>query len=370
MSTKNDKFTTIDKYFMRLAINLARNNVGLTGDNPSVGCVIVKNNKLISSGQTSFNGRPHAEFNAINNSKSNLNGTTMYVTLEPCNHYGKTPPCTNLIIKKKIKKIIYSINDIDKRTMNKTSKILKSKKILVKTGLFRKKITDFYNNYFLNRKKRIPYVTGKIAMSKNNIIYSKKNKKITNMYSDKISHLLRYRNDSILISYKTLNKDNPKLNCRINGLENFSPNKIILDKNLKSKLNSNIFNNTKKKNYIIYNNASKRKISLFTKKGVKLIKLNLNNKKKFNLNELLNKLFFIGCRNLLVEGGKNLTNDFLKNKAFNQFYLFKTNKNIPKNDKYIQFKPFKDLSRNFNYKTKINSFLVNDIIYLYKNKNV
>ena len=98
MSTKKDKFSTKDKEYMKLALNLANARKGLTGENPSVGCLIVKDNRIISIGQTGFNGRPHAEHNAINNALEKLKGSKMYVTLEPCNHYGKTPPCTNIII--------------------------------------------------------------------------------------------------------------------------------------------------------------------------------------------------------------------------------------------------------------------------------
>ena len=122
MSTKKDKFTSKDKNYMRLALNLARSRKGLTGDNPSVGCVIVKDEKIISIGQTGVNGRPHAESNAIKNSFENLNGSKMYVTLEPCNHYGKTPPCTNIIIKSGINEVFYSIDDIDKKVKGKSLK--------------------------------------------------------------------------------------------------------------------------------------------------------------------------------------------------------------------------------------------------------
>ena len=115
MSTKKDKFTKKDNKYMSLALNLARARHGLTGENPSVGCVIVKNDEIISIGQTGIGGRPHAEFNAIKNSYENLKNTKMYVTLEPCNHYGKTPPCTNIITKNKIAEVIYSIDDIDKK---------------------------------------------------------------------------------------------------------------------------------------------------------------------------------------------------------------------------------------------------------------
>ncbi len=128
MSTKKDKFNLKDSFYMKLAINLARQRLGLTGENPSVGCVIVRNNELLSLGQTGFNGRPHAEVNAIINSKVNLKGSSLYVTLEPCTHYGKTNPCTNLIIKSKIKKVIFSMFDVDERTKRKSLSILRKKK--------------------------------------------------------------------------------------------------------------------------------------------------------------------------------------------------------------------------------------------------
>ena len=128
MSTRKDKFSRKDKTYMRLALNLASARKGLTGDNPSVGCVIVKNNTIISVGQTGLMGRPHAESNAIKNSSENLKGSQMYVTLEPCNHYGKTPPCTKNIIKSGISEVYYCLNDIDQRVKARTFKILSKKK--------------------------------------------------------------------------------------------------------------------------------------------------------------------------------------------------------------------------------------------------
>ena len=125
MSTRKDKFTHKDRYFMKLAINLAKSQIGLTGLNPSVGCVVVKNNELLSFGVTNNDGRPHAETIALKNSRSQYVGSTVYLTLEPCSHYGKTPPCTNALIKSKVKKVIYSIEDKDLRSFNKSKKILK-----------------------------------------------------------------------------------------------------------------------------------------------------------------------------------------------------------------------------------------------------
>ena len=267
MSIKKDKFSFKDQLYMELALDLAKIKVGRTGTNPSVGCVIVKDDKIISIGQTSTNGRPHAEYNAIKNCPENLKDSKMFVTLEPCCHYGKTPPCTDLIIKSKISEVIYSVADIDKRVRNKSQKILKSNNVKVKKGILKDIINNFYSNYFFNRKHKLPYVTGKIAISKNNLVYSKLNKRITNVQADKFTHLLRYKNDALMISYKTLNKDNSRLNCRIKGFSNYSPKRIILDNKLQTKINSYIIKTANKDNTIIfYNQASKSKVLDFKKK--------------------------------------------------------------------------------------------------------
>jgi diaminohydroxyphosphoribosylaminopyrimidine deaminase / 5-amino-6-(5-phosphoribosylamino)uracil reductase len=367
MSSKKNKFSKKDIEYMSLALNLAKARHGLTGLNPSVGCVIVKDDQIISIGQTGYKGRPHAEYNAIKNSIESLNNTKMYITLEPCSHYGQTPPCTKEIIKNKIKEVIYSIDDVDNKVRGKSFNILRIKKIKVKKGLLVKKINDFYTPYFINRKKKIPFVTGKIAVSKNDIIYSKSKKRITDIHSDSFSHFLRYKNDSLLISVKTLNKDNPKLNCRLSGLNKFSPKRIILDKNLEMKTNSYIFKTATKSNTIVfYNNVDRKKFLKFKKKGINLIKSNLINNKHFNLKLILKKIYTLGCRNLLIEGGNDLSKNFLKDKLFNKFYLFRSPKNLSKLVDHKEFNCFKYLSQNYKNKNKINITLGKDSITLYK----
>ena len=132
MSTKKDNFQLSDKKLMKLAISLAENQKYLTGTNPSVGCVITKNNKIISYGVTGTNGRPHAEINAINKKKfKDLNNSSIYVSLEPCTHYGRTPPCTNTLIKNKFKNVFFSHTDEDMRTKNTAKNILEKYKINV-----------------------------------------------------------------------------------------------------------------------------------------------------------------------------------------------------------------------------------------------
>ena len=352
---------------MGLALNLASARHGLTGENPAVGCVIVKNDEIISIGQTGYNGRPHAEYNAIKNSIDNLEGSTMYVTLEPCSHYGQTPPCTKEIIKNKISKIIYSVDDVDKKVKGKSFKILKLKNIVVKKGLLYKEIINFYKPYFFNRKNKIPYVTGKIAVSKNNLIYSKGTKRITDINSDKLNHFLRYKNDSLMISYKTLNEDNARLDCRLEGLHKFSPKRIVLDNKLQMNNSSYIFRTANKNNTVIfYKDAHKSKILMFKKKGIKLIKSNLLKNGNFDIKVVFKKLYSLGCRNLLVEGGNDLSKSIIKKKLFNQFYLFKSPKSLSKLVAYKSFSCFKDLSQKYKNKKKINTQIGKDSITLYK----
>lgn len=353
---------------MGLALDLAKSREGHTGPNPSVGCVIVKDDKIISIGQTSLNGRPHAEYNAIKNCYEDLQGSKMYVTLEPCCHQGVTSPCTSAIIKSKISEVIYSINDVDKRVRGKSKKILNSKKIIVKTGLLKDKIKEFYNSYFYNRKYELPFVTGKIAVSKNNLIYSKGNKRITNYLSDNFTHLLRYKNDSIMVSYKTLNKDNSKLNCRLKNVKNFSPKRIILDNKLNLNTQSFLFKSIKKNNTIVfYNEAIKSKIKEFKKNKIRLIKSKLSKDKKFNMKVIFKRIYALGARNILIEGGNELTTHLVKKRLFNKFYLFKSKKILSKLVEYKEFTALKDLKKNYKNRLNLKLNFGKDTITLYKN---
>ena len=128
-----------------MAFELAKINLGSTKKNPSVGCIVEKNNTVLSSGHTSLDGRPHAEFNALNK-KIDFKNSNLYVTLEPCSHYGKTPPCTNIIKKKKVKAVFFSFTDQDTRSKNKSKNKLSANKIIVKKNILRNKGLEFYKS--------------------------------------------------------------------------------------------------------------------------------------------------------------------------------------------------------------------------------
>ena len=220
-----------------LAFRQAQKNLGNTNENPSVGCVITKNNSVVSVGYTGIYGRPHAEYYAINHSKIDLKGAKLYVTLEPCSHAGETPPCTKSIINSGIKKVFYSINDPDLRSYNKCSKLLKCKKIKVKKGICSQEANSFYKSYIKSKSSFLPFVTCKLAVSKDFFTINKKKKWITNKFSRGRAHLMRSNHDCIMTSCKTIIKDDSNLTCRINGLKNKSPSRIILDSKLKIPIN-------------------------------------------------------------------------------------------------------------------------------------
>ena len=318
-----------DNYFLHLAFEQAKINLGSTKKNPSVGCIVEKNGAVISSGHTSLNGRPHAEFNALNKRK-NFKNASLYVTLEPCSHYGLTPPCTNIIIKKRIKKVIYPIYDYDERSKNKSKKILNKNKILVNHSILKKKSLDFYKSYYLQHSNELPLIDAKIAISKDYFTKHKRKKWITNPFSQKRSHLLRSMYDCIISTSKSINDDNSLLNCRIPGLERKTPDLVILDRNLKLKKNLKLFDAINNRKVYLFTCIKKnKKISYFKRKGIKIIFFNsLKNKEDFN--NLFMYLKKINFTRVFVESGLTLINFLIKYKFLNNIYIFKSNYKLNK----------------------------------------
>ena len=339
-------------FFLNLAFQLAEKNLGQTEKNPSVGSIVVKNNTVISSGLTSVTGRPHAEFNALDKIK-NTKGSTLYTTLEPCAHQGKTSPCTNIIIKKKIEKVYYAFEDPDKRTYKKAKKILLKKGIIAKL-IRSKKYKNFYKSYFINKKFNIPFISAKIAISKDFFTINKKDKWITNIFSRKIAHLIRSRHDGLLSTSKSINHDNSLLNCRINGLDNYKPALFIIDLNLKLKKNLLLNKILKKRiTYLITYKSNIKKVQIYKKKGYKII-LITSLKNKIDFIFLFKKLYKMGYSRVLVESGLSFFNTLIKNGLINELYIFKSNKKLRKNGKnnttlkYLKNIQAKQISINLN----------------------
>ena len=349
-------------FFSNLAFNLAEKNLGKTSTNPSVGCLVVKNNSVISSASTSTNGRPHAEFNALNKNL-NFRGSDLYVTLEPCTHYGITPPCVKIIKEKKIKNVYYCYDDPDLRTNKKAKKELKKKNInLKKIPTIYK---DFYKSYFINKKEQLPLIDAKIAISKDNFTINKYSKWITNLRSRNVAHLIRSRYDCIISTSESINKDNSLLNCRINGLDNFKPHILIIDRYLKLKKNLKLFGLSKKrKTYVVTMSKNKKKIHFLKNKKLKIISINdLKDNHDF---KILTKTFFnLGLRRILVESGLTFLKELLKQKLINNLFIFQSNEKLNKNG----FKKFKINSPlNFKFREQIKVNLNGDKLFKIKVK--
>ena len=333
MSTSPSKAQK-NSYFMNLALNQAKFALGKTSENPAVGCVIVKNDCVISAGFTGTGGRPHAEQNAILLSKKNTRNTSIYVTLEPCSHYGKTPPCTKTIAKKGIKKVFFSINDPDLRSKNKCSQILRVKNISVNKGVCSSELKQFYKSYIKSKKSLIPFVTCKMALSKDFFIINKKDKWITNQFSRGRVHLMRSNHDCVMTSSKTVINDNPKLTCRIKGLESSSPSRIILDKNLSIPITSNVIRESMRyRTIIFYNKYNHKKLNMLKKQKIEFVKIPLDINYELDLYESLIKAKELGFYRIFLESGIKLASSFLSKNLVDELSLFISNKKLKKDGK-------------------------------------
>jgi len=312
-----------ENLYISIALKLAKQ--GNPSPNPYVGAVLVKDGKIIGKGYHKQAGFPHAEIEAINSvkNKSKIKGSTLYVTLEPCSHYGKTPPCTTSIIKYGIKKVV--ISSIDPNPKVNGIKILRKKGIIVKTGILKKE-ADKLNEVFLKYiKTKIPFIILKSAMSKDKkIAYENGNSKwITGSKTRKFVHILRSKYDAILVGIGTVLKDDPKLTSRIpNGKD---PHRIILDSKLQIPSNARVFD-SKNVTIVTTSKSSPHK----RKKLMKKSRIWIIGKSKVNIKKLLKKLGQTGITSVLVEGGSEINTSFLKQKLVDKFYFFFSQKLIGK----------------------------------------
>jgi len=326
----------MDKKFISLALNLAKKNLGITAPNPVVGCVIVKNNEIISTAITAAGGRPHAESIAINKvlDKQKLIGATLYVTLEPCCHQGVTGPCVDLIIAHKFAKVVIATTDPDARVNGKGIAKLRQSAIEVTCEILEAEARQINKAFFKARILKIPYITLKIATSLDGKIATKtfSSKWISGEKARQFSHYLRAQNDAILIGANTLRHDNPQLDCRLAGLAQYSPQKIIIANNINFDPNLQIFQNARKIRTIILTSENKallmdENFNQLKNLGVEFIFCDKKNN-QINLRDALQKLCASGINSILIEGGKNLATQFLQENLLDELIQIKNRKII------------------------------------------
>ena len=316
---------------MEIASRMAFRAKGTTAPNPNVGAVFVKNNEIISRGWTGKDGLPHAEFDAIQRikNKKKFNGSTLYCTLEPCSHKGKTGPCTDLILKYGIKKVF--ISSLDKNKIINGKGIQKLKRFNVKVKILQHKKANLDNNIFFNTiNNKRPFLTLKIASTLDSKIAlsSFESKWITSKPSRLIGHKLRLRNDCLLTTSQTVIKDNPIFDCRLDGLAKYSPDIFILDRELKIDLSSKIFKNKFRKIYIFYSiKLTKKQLSKYSQKNIKLIYVSQKNQ-LLNIEEIIYKIADNGYQSVLTEGGGKIATSLLSRNLIDKIYWFKASKFI------------------------------------------
>ena len=330
-----------DKKFLTLALNLARRSVGLTGKNPSVGCVITCGEIIIGRGNTQIGGRPHAEFIAIEQAlkhylyieRKSSEKISVYVTLEPCAHETTTPSCAQEIVTFGADRVIYLTSDPDFRTNGKGRDIIEKAGIeCIRAEIYENENSDVLKGYIKQKKTGLPYVTLKIGSSLNGKISTKngESKWITNELSRKRVHLLRSENDGIMIGKNSMITDNPRLNLR-HGFEVIQNKPIfILDTNLElSDFETlSVFEKIGKDKVYIMTSRNPKNVS--TKKSNFLIKNNVEKVDKkgrfLNLKEVLKVISQLGVNRLLVEGGASVWTSFLEANLFDEIIMFTGNK--------------------------------------------
>ena len=310
--------------FINLAHDFALKNLGNTFPNPSVGCIISKNNKIISKGVTSSTGRPHAEEIALKKAGKKAKGATMYVTLEPCFHNSQNGSCTDQILRSGIKKIYISCIDQDPRTKNKSISKLKRNKIKVILGIQKNKTIITNNFFFKSLSKKKPFTKVKMAISSDDkIAWSNyKSKWISNSKSRKYVHNLRLKTQAILTTSKTILKDNPRFTVRKNKKIIKHLNVVVIDKNLNIPLNTNILKNLHERRVIIFTSKKNHKSQKLKQLGCEIIEIKTVNS-KLTLKKIFTYLYKLKISDLLVEAGGILFADLIKNKLVDEIHLFK-----------------------------------------------
>lgn len=307
-----------DIYFIKKTFQLARKAEGLTSPNPIVGAVLVKNNKIISQGFHKKAGLPHAEIEAIRKSRVNLKGATIYVSLEPCCHFGRTPPCVDEIIKQKIKRVVFAIKDPSSKVGGRSIDILRREKIEVSFGICEEEARRLNEVFFKNCQMNMPFVAVKVGQTLDGKIATKDyvSKWITSEVSRDYSKSLRDKYDCVLVGINTVLSDNPGLN----GL-NKIPYKAVIDYHLRIPINSRLVCEHPNKLIVFTSGENKAKSKKLISLGVRVIFLKKKNS-YFSVKEVLKNLYQQNIMSVFVEGGSETIGRFFNDKLVDKIYFF------------------------------------------------
>ena len=304
---------TTHETWMRLALQMAKATEGQTSPNPMVGAVVVKDGQLIGTGAHLKPGTPHAEVHALNMAGEHAAGSTLYVTLEPCNHHGRTPPCTERIIEAGVKRVVVGCTDPDKKVSGEGIKRLRQSGIDVTEGILQKECLRLNEAYFHHRKTNQPFVTLKMAITLDGKIaaHNGDSRWVTGSESRAHVHQCRKISDAILVGVGTVLADNPRLTARIDDESVRQPVRIVLDSRLQTPLDAHVVNTDAAPTWIFTTSqCDQKKAKRLSEKGVKVIVT--RQEKRVEVEEVLAYLGQRGILSLMVEGGSQVNASFLR----------------------------------------------------------
>ncbi len=308
------------EFYMKMALDEAIKSTQKVSPNPRVGAVIVKNNVVLSKGYHEAYGAPHAEINAINNAKENLEGSSIYITLQPCTHHGKTPPCTDAIIKHKIKNVYFAMLDPNPQVAFKNGlETLKKNNINVHYGFLKREAEAINQPFIKSFKDSLPYISLKYAMTLDGKIATSTNdsKWITNEASRKETHILRSQHDAILIGRNTFEKDDPQLNIRYD-LPDTNPFKIVCASEFRNEyLQFKLCSQKPEKTMFLLKKPPEKYLRpLMEERGISFCL------QKNNLSDTLKILKTIGIQSVFCEGGGELAGALFDEKLIDKVDIF------------------------------------------------
>ncbi|NPA15500.1 MAG: bifunctional diaminohydroxyphosphoribosylaminopyrimidine deaminase/5-amino-6-(5-phosphoribosylamino)uracil reductase RibD [Deferribacteres bacterium] len=308
---------TQDEKYMSRAIRLARKGAGWVSPNPMVGAVIVdENGRIVSEGFHERFGGPHAERVALEKLNFNAKGCTLYVNLEPCCHYGKTPPCTQAIIKSGIKRVVVGMADPNPLVSGRGIEILRNHGIEVVVGVLEERCRELNRAFIKWITRKIPYVTLKWAQSLDGKIATKTgdSRWISSEKALKFAHRLRALHDAVLVGKRTVEKDDPMLNVRL--VRGRDPLRVVLDADLSLPPDRKVFS-VPPETVVFTASGSKEKEERLKEKGVEVIRIP-ESEGKLSIKEVLKTLGERGITSLLVEGGSQTHASFIKEGLYDE----------------------------------------------------
>jgi len=352
-----------DEKYIKHCLQLAVKGEGYVSPNPLVGCVIVKEDKILSTGFHQKYGSFHAERNAILNAKEDLQGATLYCNLEPCMHKNKqTPPCVPLIISSGIKRVVVSNTDTNPSVKGKGIVQLKEAGIETITGVLENEGYELNKFYFKFLQRGIPYITLKIATSADGMITHEEGKQtwFTGSESKEFVHKLRSKYDAVLAGANTINIDNPLLTVR--EFKGRNPKRVIIDGKLSSDFESSIFNDNGADTFIFCSQLAD--ISLKTSlrsKNVTVIEIDTGDDMKILITDIIKNLAILKINSVLVEGGKYIFEQFINTNYFDEVFHIKAPMVLSTGIKMFESNSFSNLE------PQNKSVLGKDVLYHYKN---